>query len=394
MATQAVNTAPTTSYEDLKKKIFSQRGAGTYGEGTIGTAVQTFKDLENQLNSGAISQSDYVALTKQLAPDVQQYIASIAGQGSKQANAAKAAGMDTFNNDILRNVNIYGSGREMLGRDITANELAQLKPRFAGENGLETGRAYLATLAEQDKTSPQNLATKAKGYSTNVGGMFKDLLGRDATAEESDYYGRLLAQDVTPYEVQSAIKNTQEYQGNADTKFRGGLKDELMGYNTKAFDKAKEGILSRYQKAGDGVGQSSDLNFAMANALGELNTGTDQFLSNISSSQYGGNKDNARADYQGMLDQFIKGKNYDQTKSDAYLSYLTQRADQGSDYERQMRDYMAMLNKQPKKKNGTGQMVGSLIGTGVGAYYGGPAGAGAGAQAGGAAGGLYDNLLA
>jgi hypothetical protein len=377
------------SVEELKKRIFANR-AGSYGEGAIGEANKVFKELQSKLASGEITQQQYVDVAGQLAPDVKSYIAQIAGSGSRQANAAEAAGASTFNNEIGRDLDIYKTGRELLGRDLTQNELYSLRPKFAGPNGGDVGKAYLAELATQEAQSPEALGKKAPEYAGKVNDLFSQLLGREATGSESGYYGKLLASgEVDPYEIEQQIKAGQEFQGGADKKFRGELAGELGGYTQEAFGKAKEDILSRYSKAG--LNNSSDLDFALANAMKDLESERGQFLTGVSASQYGGNKGAAREDYRTMLDRRFQGQDYGRGRSDSMLDYYTQRADQGVDYQREMNDYMAFLNGQPKKKKtGAGGLAGTLIGGGLGAYFGGPAGAKAGADMGNAGGGLWD----
>ncbi len=387
---------PGVDVEELRRRIFANT-AGTYGEGAIGEANRVFKELQDQLSSGKITQQQYVDVAGQLAPEVKNHIYSIASRGSREANAAEAAGASTFNNDTTRDLDIYKTGRELLGRDLTKNELYSLRPKFSGPNGADTGKAYLAELADQEAKSPEALAKNAPSYSPQVNDMYTRLLGRAPTAAESSHYGSLLASgDMDQLGVEQQVQAGQEYQGGQDKKFREGLKTDLQGFNQTGFDKAKEGILSTYTKAG--LQNSSDLDFAIANAMKELNQGSDQFLSGLSSSQYGGNKEAARGDYQTMLNTYLGNKANATGRSNSLLDYYTQRADQGTDYQTQMNDYMSLLDKQPKKRRGgIGGALGPLVGMGAGALLAGPGGAAAGAQLGGqfgqAGGGMYDYLM-
>lgn len=387
------NQGPTdnVSAEDRINAILGriQQGSnvGSYGEGAAIWGTEEFLKLRDELSKGLISQSDFVKIGSAIAPELSKTIQAIGGRGSKAANAVSPYAAQF--NEANRDFDIYKTGQELLGRDLTQNELYALRPKFSGPNGADTGKAYLAELAQQEAKSPDALKKKAGAFGGQVNDIYRSLLGRDATASESDYYGRLLASgEVSPYEAEQYLKAGQEYQGIKDKEFRGGLKDELLGYNQKAFDKAKESILSSYTRAG--LQNSSDLDFALANASKDLTAEGDKYLTGLTASQYGGNKDAARADYENMLNQYLQGKAYTTSRSDKYLDYLTQRADQGTDYQRQMDDYMSFLKSQPKAKKPSAWGAAAMLGGAALGSMAGPAGAAAGAQIGG---GLYNYLL-
>ena len=190
--------------------------------------------------------------------------------------------------------------------------------------------------------------------------IFTNLLKRGATKDEADYFGRMLASgEVTPYEINQFVQQLPEYRTNQDKEFRTGLQDELAGYDEKAFAKEKENILSRYTQAG--LQNSSALDFAMTDALGKLADNRGSYLAQLSASQYGGNKDAARQDYQTSLSRLFGNQDYGRDRSNSQLDYLTQRADQGVDYQRQRDDYLSFLNSQPKQRSG-GLLQGALGG--------------------------------
>ncbi len=366
----AQQTTPEDLQSQILERIKKDQGYGYRGVGAIGKANTELKDLESKAKSGAISQDDYI----KIASSIKDYITPIAqgANSGKEGSAALAAvgWMDDVQKSF-RNIDIYKNAKELLGRDITEKEFAQIAPRFGvpgSTKDLETGRAYLAELAGQEAKSPETLAKKAPQYSGQVNEQFKTLLGRDATANESDYYGRLLATgELSPYEIEQYVKSGQEYQGTADKKFREELSGELGGYRKEAWGDATEQILSRFAKT-TGPHRSSGLDDAVARAAGDLQGQTEQYLTGISASQYGGNKANARSDYQTMLNEYLSGQKYNTQRSDAYTDYLTSRADQSVDYTTQMNDYLKFLGQQPKQKSNKLQ----------GAFAGGAAGAGAG----------------
>lgn len=362
--------------------------------------TQELEDLRKKAEAGDIPQEQYVNRARELIPTIENE-AYAQRRISDIYNAANGGKLKEIN-EALKKANIYSSARELLGRDLTANEYAEIVPRFgsysAGEKGgreaLETGRAYLAELAKQEAKSPAALAKKAPQYASQIGGYYQSLLNRGATPEEADYFGRLIATgQVTPYEIQEFIKATPEFQTGEDKKFRESLSGELAGYDEKAFGRERENILSQYTKAG--LQNSSALDFAITDALGKLQEQRGQFLGGLSAQQYGGNKDAARQDYLRSLGQYEEGRQYGRGRSDAYLDYLTQRSDASKDYARQREDYLQFLAQQPKQSGGGGWggLAGGLLGAGIGAFTGtGPAGVTAGYQIGSGLGGTYDYL--
>lgn len=355
----------------------------------IKDSLARYKELKAQLDAGDITQSDFVKQAGSFITDASEAGHQLAGSGSNNATAAIGAGLLDLHN-YAREYNAYAAGQDLLGRDITKQELADFLPKFTNYKDVDTGRAYIGQLAQQEAKSPQALRKKSGQYSGQVTDVFTNLLGRDATANEKDYYGSLLATgEISPYEIEGLVKRGDEYQGQADTKFREGLKDELMGYNREALGKAGEDIIGRLKQAG--ITDAENLGFALTDAEKDLLSQNNQFLSGLSSEQYGGNKAMAVSDYKDILDQYLGNQAYGRQRSDSKLDYLTGRADSLTDYARQKQDMMDFLNSQPKKKkSGLGAAVGTLLGGGIGAMYGNPM---AGATMGQAGGGIFDYLL-
>lgn len=319
-----------------------------------------------------------------------------------QSGQSKALGNYTHYSDLYvpnsKEYQFRKSSYDLLGRDLTKEEEAKARVIYNGQNWKTEGPAYFAQLADQEKQSPDYLKKQAPGYSGQIGSIYQDLLKRGATPDEIDYFGRQLASgNTTPYEVRQFISATPEYQTIQDKSFREGLAKELEGYDLNAFNKEKQNVLSAYSKAG--IQNSSALDYAMADLMGEISNQRNQYLSGLSSQQYGGNKAAARSDYENYLNQYLGEKNYQRQRNDQYLDYLTQRAGESTDYQRQMSDYLNYLNSQPKRRGvGLGSSLGSLLGAGIGAIGAGAVtggmGAGQGAMLGSylgnSGGGLFD----
>lgn len=348
--------------------------------------------LRGEFNAGNISQTDYISKAGALANKVQDTIKYFSTYSGNAWNWAMSEGGQKFLDLIQPEMNVLNTGKQMLGRDLTANEVAQFTPYFQGPNGEAQGRSALASFAQTEAKNPANLVKKAGQYSDQIGGYYQDLLKRGATKEEADYFGRLMATgEVTPYEIQQFIKATPEFQGNQDREFRSSLSNELGSYDEKAFQRERENILSSFTKAG--IQNSSALDFAMTDALSKIQENRGAFLGQLSASQYQGNKEAARSDYQRYLDDYTKDRDYSRSRSDSTMDYLLNRAYQGLDYERQKNDYLNFLaNNRGGKRSVGGQLVGGVLGATIGGFTGGPAGAGAGYQIGSGLGGGYDYL--
>lgn len=289
--------------------------------------------------------------------------------------------------------NAYKTFQDLLGRAPTEQEFASIIPYFQGENGLNTGRAYLAEYAQAYENSPEAIASRAGQYSGQVGDAFQSLLGRGASQSELDYYGRLLASNYTPYEVEQAIKGTQEYRQAEDQRFRQGLAGELEGYDTSFFNKARQGIEAQAARNAGGAGRSTALDFALTQLMGDIAERRGQYLSNLSAQQYGSNKDAARSDYRSSMDQYLRDRDYQRNQNQRDADYFRQRSDQNLDYQIQKRDYENFLNSQRGRTRGYGRLAGTLVGGAAGAYFGkDPRWAQFGANMGGAGGGAFDYL--
>lgn len=342
---------------------------------SIQDAIKQYKDLKAQMEGGKLSQAEFITQAGGFLPEATRAANQYASRGRAYGNEANNQGLQELYG-LARELNVYDSSQELLGRDITSQEVAQFMPRFNDPFQTETGRSYLAELASQEKNSSANLGKKAPEYSDKVNKQFQDLLSRGATAEEADYFGRLLASgQVTDYEINQFVQALPEYQNIQDKNFRGGLEGELAGYDEKAFGRERENILSQYTKAG--LQNSSALDFAITDALGKVQEQRGQFLAGLSSQQYGGNKAAARSDYENMRNTYQGNQDYSRNRSDQYLDYLTQRSDQASDYQRQKDDYLNFLSSQPKQRGGN-WLQGALGGAAAGSAFG-PWGAGVGA---------------
>lgn len=274
----------------------------------------------------------------------------------------------------------YNAFQEILGRAPTQQEFSEAMPYFhnQGDQGQWTGRQYLNNIAKFERESPEAKAKNAPQFHGQVGGAIQKLMQRGATPAELDHFGKLLATgQIDEYELNGFLQQMPEYRNAQDTQFRGQVNTELQNYDRDFFNKGKEDILSQYAKSG--LQNSSALDFALTNMMGEIAKERNKFLTGLSVDQYRGNKDAAREDYRGTMDRYMDDRAYSRDRRDYMYDDLLKRSREIQDYDFQSRDYARQMGR------GGGRMdpfTGAVGGAAAGAA-GGPWGAVTGAGLGG-----------
>lgn len=390
--------------------------AGTYGETAIAQGIREYKNLDKLASDGSLSNADYV----NISDAIREYLVPIGGastRGKAGAIAVTNQGWYDIQNNY-RNAEIYRNASQMLGRDITSQEFAQVAPRFGtgSARDIEVGRAYLAELAQQEANSPSKLAEKAPQYSGQVNDIFSNLLKRGASQSELDHFGKLMATgEVDAYTLNQFVQQLPEYtdarsqealakQTEEDKLAREQLGSELQGYDQEFFNKGKENIISRYAQAG--IQNSPSLDFALTNLMGDIQKERSAYLADIGRRDYESargfkredllaNRGMARQDYETNLNRLFGQQDYGQQRSDAYSDLLTNRSFGSIDYQRQQDDLMRLLSQQGsgRRSSSMGSLIGGLAGAGIGGFATrSPQGASAGYQIGSGVGGGYDYL--
>lgn len=274
----------------------------------------------------------------------------------------------------------FQSFKSQIGREPTSSEFAQLLPAFS--QGGTYGNALIGSMKDRLAQNPNDPMNKGKSaqFSDQINGVFKSMLGRDATADEASHFGNLLATgNVDNYQLQDFLRGTPEYQTQQDTQFRGGLSKELEDSDVSFFNRSKQGIISQFMQ--NGTGQSSALDSALTDLMGQISQKRGEYLANLSSAQYGGNKQLALSNYGNTQKQIQDSMNQNRQYATGQQNYFTNRGDEISDYNRQMADYMSM-NSGSGGNSGMNAFGGAISGAGAGAPLG-PWGAAGGAVAGG-----------
>jgi hypothetical protein len=274
----------------------------------------------------------------------------------------------------------YDEMAQQLGRAPTADEWNQLYQAWQGPNGTVNGRAAVSQYAQQIKNDPNNpnssLNPNNAGYGARVAPQnqavtqqFQSILGRAPTADELQHFSGILASGQTDaYGLQSFLKTQPEYMNAQDTQFRSGVNDQLQSYDTAEFNKEKTGVMADYASRGFGTGNSPSLDYALTDLMGKLASNRSAYLAQLSSQQYGGNKDVATQGYQTSLNQMYDQSQQNTQRQNSLTDYYTQRGNQGADYMTQMNDFLNYQNANKGKSiNPLYGAAGTLAGTPFGA---------------------------
>lgn len=384
----------------MASQYTGQFGGANEGLRKVKEYTKELETLRSQAEKGDIPQSQYVTRAQELIPILQKEDYALR-RISSDFNALYGSNAKALENE-LKSANVYQSARELLGRDITSNEVAQYLPRFGtgSPQDVQMGRGYLAEIAAQEAKSPKSLQSKAGQYSGDINTIFNDLLKRGASQDEVNHFGSLLASgDVDAYTLRNFVQQLPEYTSAQDEASRGRLNQELAGYDQDFFNKGKEDIISRYRSAG--IENSPSLDFALTNLMGDIQKERSGYLSKLAREDYSRGRDVQRDDYTASMNRYLGNQDYSRNRSDAYSDLLTNRSFGSIDYQRQQDDLLRLLNSQPRqKRGGLGGALGPLLGAGIGAVGAGMMtgglGAGQGAQLGatlgGGFGGGYDYL--
>lgn len=239
---------------------------------------------------------------------------------------------------------------------------------------IDEARQFIIPNLYNLKTNPAT----SPDHSSKAGEVLKNILGRDATADELAFFGKELAQGKSAYELQQELMSLPEYQMTLAKKNREQLSTELLDQQQRAFQKAMPEILSQFAQAGR-LG-SSGLESAMAKAQAELEGQRQGYLAQVGAQ----NMDQIRQQAYGAFQNY--NSPFQQTYNPANIfnaqfgmaGQNLQRQREVSDYERQANDYLRALNASQRNNGIPGALQGGLGGALAGFQMGGGPGAAAG----------------
>ena len=223
-----------------------------------------------------------------------------------------------------------------------------------------------------------------------AGATIQSVLGREATADESAYFAKELAQGKSAYELQQELQSLPEYQKTLAEKDRTALAADLLDQQQIAFQKAIPAIQSQFMKAGRL--NSSGLDSAMALAQRDLESQRQGYLGQVGYQDVSNIRNQAYNAFQNYNQQFQQMYNPAGQVQSQYnlLGNAINRTNELSDYQRQKNDYMQFLEQAGQGNSLQGGFSGALNGGMAGGMAGGPWGAVGGGILGGL-GGYFAN---
>ncbi len=275
----------------------------------------------------------------------------------------------------------------LFGRNPTPQELAQLSSFYNSGNpniaAVQQGdAAVIAMYNSPDKLHKRQQEEYGRAAPEKYGEVdtqIQNLLGRGATQEEKDYFGKMLASgQIDAYQLQEFLKQDDEYVSRQDQQFREGLSGELQAGDSRYFqEQLMPAIQSQFAKQGRSVDATGFQN-SIAREGTAQNRQRESFLANLSAQQYGGRSGNARADYEGMY-------NTQARRQEMSLYQPYERMQQLQDYSIQQGAYEDYLRRYGKRSGGgaAGAASGALSGAAAGSAFGPGYGTAIGAVGGG-----------
>lgn len=251
---------------------------------------------------------------------------------------------------------------EIFGRAPTEPELSMLQAAYdsgdVNKAGTSAGRSAVAQYYQsQENTPDKQYARQQAGYQAaapqhydTINQMFKSTLGRDATQQEKDHFGSLLASgQLDAYTVGQFLQQLPENVKKQDAEFRNQLSGELQKQDAQYYnEQIMPGIQSAFANQGRDV-RSSGFSNSLALAAQGQNRQRESFLSNLTAQQYGGQQANARADYLNSYGQYTGLQDYSRQRSAQMQDATTGRVNELQNYAIQRQAYDDYLRRYGKR---------------------------------------------
>lgn len=341
----------------------------------------------------------------QLSPEAAQLFSSNPSWGYGQLannNVQQVqAGIDAFKAQF----------KNVTGRDPTSDELggfakSALYPAWNAPGDLQytdqtaLSNNYIQSNFDLNKLQQDKGNAEAPKQYGAVDQAFQSSVGRTATQEEKDHFGKLLANgSMDAYGLNQWLGQLPENIKKQDAEFQNSLRNTMQTQDARYFnEQIMPGIGQSFAKQGRSF-DSSAYASALARAAQGQNTQREGFLNNLSASQYQGNKTNAYDAYLNSVGRYQQSQDYARNRYDQLTDVGTQRLIDTQNFNMQKSAYDDYLRKYGKRNTGSMSGIGSLAGMGIGAILaaptGGmsiPAGAMLGGMMGGSGGSIMDSM--
>lgn len=280
------------------------------------------------------------------------------------------------------------------GRNPTQSELDMLSPSYASGDPNKTnnsaGKAQIAAYYNSQANSPTNIAAgqqqqaidsykkDSTTFDNQTNQIFQQSLGRNATSDEAQHFGALLASgQVDSYGLGQLVGQSQEAQQRQTQTYQDTLSKNLQGTQGDYFKNYIEpSILAQSAASGRDV-NSSGVQQAEVQAGKQQNYDLQNYLAQFGAGQYGQSAANQQNVYQQYLGNLYGLQNANVNSQLAQQNYLQNQNTNIGNFQMQQNAYNAYLNQYGKRSNGMGSLIGGIAGGALGSF-GGPAGAAAG----------------
>lgn len=239
--------------------------------------------------------------------------------------------------------------KQSFGRNPTMDEISQFLPIYNGGDknitDVAAGNAAVARYHQQMNPTDQFKDETPKQYDT-VNQLFQTNLGRDASQEEKDHFGQLLAsKQYDPYTIAQVLQTLPEHVKQQDAAFQKEFNDTQQKQDAQYYnEQIMPGIQSAFAAQGRDVRSSGFAN-ALAQAATQQNRQREGFLSNLTAQQYQNSQANARADYLGNYA-------YTQGRSNQLADQNTSRLNDIENFNMQKQAYDQYLSRYGKRSPG------------------------------------------
>jgi hypothetical protein len=293
--------------------------------------------------------------------------------------------------------NLVKSYLDTFGRAPSVVEFNAALPAY--DQGTTNGNAYIAQLYQNEQNSPDNVykrqqdkyAKEAPEHYDAVNQLYQDQFGHDASQDEKDHFAKLLASgEADTYTIKQYLSQLPEAVKKEDEQFRNSLRDTISTQDSRYFnEQILPGIQKNFAQSGRNF-ESSAFTNAATQAAQQQNTGREDFLSNISASQYQGNKANAYNEYLNGVGRSQSLNDYNMQRTNQLIDADRARMYDIQNFNVQKQSYDAYLQRYGKRAGGnmfagaasgaaSGAMAGTAVLPGWGTAIGGVLGAGLGA---------------
>lgn len=281
----------------------------------------------------------------------------------------------------------YQDFKNQFGRAPTQSELSMLTPSYVGGDpnvaNLSAGKGGVAAYYNSLTNTPTNIAANQQKqaldaynknkdqYNGQINQVFQGSVGREASADEANHFGALLASgQIDQYGLSQLLGQSQEAQQRQTQNYQDTLSKNLQSTQGDYFKNyINPAILSQTAAAGRDP-NSSGVQNAEVQAGKQQNYDLQNYLANFGASQYGQSAQNQQNVYQQYLGQQYGLQNAGISQQLGQQAYMQQNNTNLQNYQLQQQAYNNYLNNYGNRSNALA-IAGTVLGgvqTGMNLY--------------------------